>query len=94
MDSIIQRERECYICGTTNNLTEHHLISGTSNRALSEQYGLKVCLCMKHHEEAHQDRSIGLMFKRLGQMHFERFHTREDFIKTFGKSFMEDVVNE
>ena len=36
---------ECYNCGDTRNLEEHHIFYGTRNRKKSEHYGLKVHLC-------------------------------------------------
>ena len=90
MDSIVTKHKECYICGTSYSLEEHHLISGTSNRAQSEKYGLKLWLCHEHHRQAHEDRSSELFLKRLGQIYFEKTHSREEFIKTFGKSFILD----
>lgn len=88
MESIIQDTRECYICASPY-VEEHHLISGTSNRALAEADGLKIYLCRKHHEEAHRDPKCNLSYKRLGQIYFEQSHTREEFIKRYGKSFID-----
>lgn len=48
MKSIIQKEKECYICKNTF-VEEHHIFYGTANRKLSEKYGLKVWLCPYHH---------------------------------------------
>ena len=51
MKSIIQK-KECFICRTnydvqtTNELHEHHIFEET---AKSEKYGLKNCLCHRHH---------------------------------------------
>ena len=48
--SIIQTERECFFCGTTIWLEEHHVFGG-ANRKKSEKYGLKVMACHRHHNE-------------------------------------------
>jgi len=48
MKSIIQKEKQCYICGSPY-VEEHHIFYGTANRKLSEKYGLKVWLCYSHH---------------------------------------------
>lgn len=94
MESIIQLEKECYVCGTTENLHCHHTIGGTSNRKNSDDFGLTVFLCARHHSDAHHDPVLNKLFKRLGQRHFELTHTREEFIKIFGKSFIADDVME
>lgn len=51
MKSIIQKERECYVCHNPK-VEEHHIFYGTANRKLSEKYGLKVWLCPYHHRGA------------------------------------------
>ena len=54
--SIIQAEKECYICRrwyavkTTRGLEEHHILNGPL-RSFSERHGLKVWLCHRHHNE-------------------------------------------
>jgi len=66
MKSIIQSEKECFVCKTTSNLHDHHILFGTSNRKNSEKYGLKVWLCMEHHTGsagAHQNRALDLYLK-------------------------------
>lgn len=92
MKSIIQSEKECYVCGTKMNLHCHHCIYGTSNRKNSEKYGLKVWLCQEHHtgdDGVHHDRIMDLMLKRKAQKHFEKHHgNREDFIRVFGKNYL------
>lgn len=88
MKSIIQQRKECYICGTTYNLHDHHCIYGTSNRKNSEKYGLKVWLCEYHHMLVHSDAQVSLKIKQVAQRKFEETHSRDEFIKVFGKSFL------
>lgn len=93
MKSIIQNEKECYICRTNKNLHEHHIIHGP-NRNNSEKYGLKVWLCSYHHNMGgtngvHGDAKKDLYFKRLAQRKFEESHTREEFMQIFGKNYLE-----
>lgn len=52
MKSIIQDNKECFICRSPN-VEDHHIFYGTGNRQLSEQYGLKVWLCYEHHRGNH-----------------------------------------
>lgn len=92
MKSIIQKEKECYVCKTTFNLQEHHIIYGTSNRKQSEKYGLKVWLCRGHHTGStgvHFNKPLDLHLKKLAQEHFEaEYGTRERFREVFGKSYL------
>ena len=86
--SILQSERECYICGTTYGLDEHHVIHGTSNRAQSEKNGLKVWLCRDHHNMVHMNRAEDLKLIKMAQRKFEETHSREEFREIFGKSYL------
>lgn len=104
MKSIIQKEKECYICrleatrrGYMGNLTdrwlhEHHIFYGSANRPKSEQHGLKVYLCETHHEDhkegVHHNKPLDLSLKGIAQRKFEEVHTREEFRKEFGKSWL------
>ena len=78
---------------------EHHIFYGSANRALSEAYGLKVYLCSMHHQYAFGNNpdaihgnptssDTDLMLKRIAQRKFEEDHTREDFVKIFGKNYL------
>lgn len=94
MKSIIQDEKECYICGTTRWLEEHHIFEGTANRKLSEKYGLKIWLCHRHHNEVpdgvHFDKWMRDRIKRITQIKFMEHYNKtiEDFIKIFGKNYL------
>lgn len=93
MKSVLQEVKECYVCQTTSNLHDHHVLFGTSNRKKSEKYGLKVWLCAYHHnmsnEGVHFNQVLDRALKMKAQKHFEKnIGTREDFIKEFGKSYL------
>lgn len=88
MKSIIQSEKVCYICHTNEYIEEHHCLSGVANRKRSEKYGLKIYLCHFHHTMVHNNRTEELKIKRMAQEVFEETHTREEFIRTFGKSWL------
>lgn len=68
---------------------------GTANRRLSEQYGLKVYLCIHHHEEwggpeaVHRNIDISNMLKAKAQEAFKKRFPTLDFRNIFGKSFLE-----
>ena len=92
MKSVLQDSKECWVCGRTDQLHDHHIIFGTSNRKKSEQYGLKVWLCYEHHtgnNGVHFNKELDLQLKRLAQTYFEgHLGTREDFRAEFGKSWL------
>lgn len=104
MKSILQDTKECFICrieatirGYTGELTDrglhnHHIFFGTANRPISEKYGLKVYLCNGHHEDhkrgVHHNRPLDLSLKGIAQRKFEENHTRAEFFKLFGESWL------
>ena len=93
MKSIIQTDKTCWFCGTTQNLHCHHIFPGVANRKKSEQHGMKAYLCGMHHnlsnESVHFNRDMDLMLKKHAQQVFEdKIGTRDYFIKEFGKSFL------
>lgn len=51
----LKEDRRCYLCALEGNLQEqsyleeHHVMFGEGLRQLSEEYGLKVNLCTRHH---------------------------------------------
>lgn len=91
--SIIQTEKECYVCKTTYNLHDHHIIYGRANRKLSEKYGLKVWLCGMHHNLSsagvHFNKDLDLHLKKLAQEHFEtKFGSELDFREVLGRNYL------
>lgn len=93
MKSIIQENKECYFCKDTSMLECHHVFSGTSNRKNSEKYGLKVWLCNRHHNGAkqsvHHNKDMWLWLKQKAQQIFEESHSREEFIRIFGRNYID-----
>lgn len=98
MKSIIQDTKECYLCRylydfeNTMNLQEHHCIHGTANRVLSEQYGLKVHLCINHHTAGigavHKNREYDLILIKIAQKKFEEKYGHNKFMEVFKKNYL------
>lgn len=88
--SIITDDLEhCYICGRYG--TEKHHIMNASNKTHSEEFGLIVGLCKDHHtgnNGVHTRPERMLEMRRIGQRKFEETHSREEWIKIFGKSYL------
>ena len=80
----------CYVCGSPYT-EEHHIFYGR-NRQTSDRLGYTVRLCRKHHNEVHNapNKGLDLLLKRIGQEEFEKKSSRAEFIRTFGKSYLED----
>lgn len=92
MKSIIQSSKCCYVCHTRQNLHRHHIIYGSGNRSKSEQYGLTVWLCARHHNMSNEgvhcgNKELDLELKKLAQKKFEETYCKS-FLETFGRNYM------
>ncbi len=104
MKSIMHKKQEgtCYLCMMLHSdfsrkqTQEHHAVFGTSNRKLSEKYGLKVYLCMSHHEHdggpeaVHRNRDIRQILNKEAQKAFESKYPEKDFRAIFGKNYLDE----
>lgn len=92
MKSIIQSEKECFVCGAVSDLDRHHIFYGTANRRKSEEFGLWIWLCKKHHnmsdEGIHFNRKLDTEVKQMAQGIFEDTYIHEDFVKIFGRNYL------
>ena len=73
-------------------LEEHHILYGSGRRELSEAYGLKVNLCLKHHRDSpvavHSSRRSREVLCQIGQRAFENKYPDKDFRGIFGKNYL------
>lgn len=89
---ILGTENECYICGTTQGLSLHHIYGG-GRRQVSDRYGAVVKLCAKCHtgpKGAHSSGWIDKHLKREAQKLLMRREnwTVDNFISEFGRSYL------
>ncbi len=91
MRSILQKEKKCWLCGTTIDLHRHHVFGGSANRAKSEKYGLTVYLCAPHHNMSasgvHFDKAFDRQLKAWAQGKFEEIYGHEKFMDVFGRNY-------
>lgn len=92
MKSIVQKEYCCLVCKTTRDLHKHHCFFGTANRKKSEKHGLTVWLCSRHHNGSdygvHFNKQLDKNIKQLAQRKFEETHSREEFMREFGRNWL------
>lgn len=97
MKSILQTERECYLCKSTRNLEKHHVFGGP-NRHWSETYGLTVYLCHNCHNEppygVHHNAAAMNELRAEAQLKAMEHYgwTVEDFRKIFGRSYIQEEL--
>lgn len=86
--SLLQDTKECYVCGTTQNIHIHEVFYGR-NRQNSIKDGCCVYLCGKHHnlsnEGVHFDKKLDLKLKQLAEQKWCKYYnkTPEDFRKRY-----------
>ena len=89
MKSIIQKDKECYICRSPY-VEEHHVFYGSANRSLSERYGLKIYLCPRHHRGSagvHFNPKLDRELKEVAEKKF-----REKYPYDFRRLFYGDGI--
>lgn len=89
--SILQSEKECWFCGATFGLEEHHIFAGVANRKISEKYGLKAWLCNEHHtgkKGAQYDPDMNLQLKQEAQRKFEQIYSHDMWMKVIKKNYL------
>lgn len=94
-----KKDGTCYLCILLNNdcdrrtTQEHHVVFGTANRKKSESFGLKVYLCLQHHEEGpqsvHMNHEIARMLQRKAQERFEQIYSHELWMKEIGRNYLD-----
>lgn len=82
------RDGECYICNSLTETARHEIYFGTANRKNSKKHGLWVNLCPYCHYLVHRNRVTDLWLKEIGQRKYELTHTRDDFVKLFGRNYL------
>lgn len=106
MKSIMHNKQDgtCYLCILLHNdysrklvREEHHVPFGRGIRKLSERYGLKVYLCIPHHqhdageEAVHRNDTVRRLLDKEAQKAFERHYPNLNFREIFGKNLLGDA---
>lgn len=92
LPSIIPAIDGCCWCGRGGDLVRHEIFGGTGRRNKSKRLGLWVYLCPDCHKTVHENDFTSFILKRLGEMSARSTYgwSKEDFIREFGKSYLED----
>lgn len=80
-----KRMDKCYYCETTRGTMDIHEVYGGSNRQRSMKYGLCVPLCRR----CHSSELVIQDLRKHCQKEYEKTHTRDEFIKLIGRSYIE-----
>lgn len=81
---------ECFFCQFCTDTARHEVFYGTANRQKAKRLGYWVNLCPECHMKVHDDpnNGIDMYLKKRGQKIYEQDHTREQFIKEWGRSYL------
>lgn len=85
---MIQEQKECFLCGRLSDLEIHHIFNGPYRKS-SDQDGLTCYLCRDCHRKVHEEAGLRLRLKRIGQFIYEQDHTREEFMRRYGRNYDE-----
>lgn len=91
--SIIQDEKKCLVCETTQNIHIHEVYFGR-NRQKSIEDGCCVYLCGRHHNQSnegvHFNKELDLSLKKLMETSWLKYYdaTIDDFIKRYGRNYL------
>lgn len=83
-DKGISKTGYCECCGKWSAFLDSHEIYGGSNRQRSIKYKFVKRIC----RQCHQDENKILEMRKEVQKEFEKEHSREEFIKLIGKSYL------
>lgn len=94
MKSIIQTNKECYICYCKNVLHLHHIIYG-KNRKKADEDKLVVYLCYEHHEGTNgvhgkNGKELDIKLKKIAEKRWLETYNKtiDDFISRYGKNYL------
>ena len=89
--SILSNKEQCFLCGKQYGLEKHHIYAGIGRRKISEANGFWVYLCAFCHRSkdgAQYAKTSDDILKKICQEEYEKTHTREEFRKLIGKSYL------
>ena len=92
--SIIQKDKECFVCMKKNNLHLHHIMFG-KNRKKADEDKLTVYLCWQHHEGTNgvhgkNGHELDMKLKHIAEQTWCKYYNKtiDDFRIRYGKNYI------
>ena len=91
--SLIQNEKKCMVCKTTQNIHIHEVFFG-KNRKKSIEDGMCVYLCGLHHnlsnQGVHFNHLLDEKLKQIAEQRWLEYYDKDvnDFIDRYGRSYL------
>ena len=91
-------DKRCYLCMLLENdyrihstTEEHHVLFGNT-KWVSDAYGLRVNLCLRHHrtsnEAVHNNHKNAELLMKIGQQAFREEYQNLDWMEIVGKNYL------
>lgn len=88
-ESIMQKEKKCYISGAKYNLDCHHIMTGTANRKIADKWGIWCWLRHDIHMDLHdRNKDLEIQLKKEAQEVFEKLYSHEKWMELFRRSYL------
>lgn len=87
---LVDDMEHCVECGN-DMINIHHIYPGIANRKIADADGYVIPLCRKCHTGCHGihfNKKLDLKWRQIAQGHYEQAHTRREFIKRYGMSYL------
>lgn len=91
--SIIQKEKQCIVCGTTLNIHIHEVYFGR-NRQKSIEDGCCIYLCGRHHNQSnegiHFNHELDFKWKQEMEVAWLMYYNKtiDEFIKRYHRNYL------
>ena len=87
------KEDGCFMCESPD-VELHHIMFGTGQRKISDEWGCTVYLCPRHHRgtkgvHGRDGRPLNMYLKRLGQRDIDQQYGKGKFFELFGKNYLD-----
>lgn len=79
----------CFVCGIHQETARHEIFYGP-NRSASKREGMWVNVCPSCHRIIHANPDEFVVLKETGQRTFEVWKPRAEFVRIFGRNYLED----
>jgi len=95
----LQDEKKCYLTGCPSGLEKHHIMHGTANRKIADEWGCWVWLTPEMHRGTYgvhgrEGHELDRQLKQACQIAFERIYGHDKWMDLFGKDYTSEEEDE
>lgn len=87
--SVIQIDNsKCFVCGKGGELHPHHIFNGAFKKKSEEDGYIIYVHNIPCHQQIHSVSGEAMYYKKYAQKHYEKTHTREEFLERYKKNYL------